>query len=101
MLLGDRREGLPAVGHAVRRLRVNAIAAFFLSGIFARLLGIIQVPAGPDAATISLKGFIYTRGFTPLFANPANASLAFAISFVLVWLGIMTVMYRRRIFIKV
>jgi predicted acyltransferase len=93
---GFRRWAMPFVVFGV-----NAIAAFFLSGIFSRLLGIIQVPAGPDAATISLKGFIYTRGFTPLFANPANASLAFAISFVLVWLGIMTVMYRRRIFIKV
>jgi predicted acyltransferase len=80
---------------------VNAIAAFFLSGIFARLLGMIQVQAGPDAGSISLKGLIYTRGFVPLFTNPANASLAFALSFVLLWLGIMTVMYRRRIFIKV
>jgi predicted acyltransferase len=80
---------------------VNAIAAFFLSGIFARLLGMIQVQAGPDAASISLKGLIYTRGFVPLFTNPANASLAFALSFVLLWLGIMTVMYRRRIVIKV
>jgi predicted acyltransferase len=80
---------------------VNAIAAFFLSGIFARVLTLIQVQTGPDAAMVSLKGLVYTRVFVPLFTNPQNASLAFALSFVLLWLGITTVMYRRRIFIKV
>jgi len=74
---------------------VNAIAAFFLSGLFARLLGMIPAPGGT-----TLKGFIYNTIFTPLL-SPPNASLAFAIAFVLLWLGIMTVFYRRRIFIKV
>ncbi|MGH7448388.1 MAG: acyltransferase family protein [Longimicrobiales bacterium] len=73
---------------------VNAIAAFFLSGLFARLLTMIPV------AGTTLKGFIHGTFFTPVL-SPTNASLAFAISFVLLWLGIMTVLYRRRIFIKI
>ncbi|MGH7464304.1 MAG: DUF5009 domain-containing protein, partial [Longimicrobiales bacterium] len=67
---------------------------FFLSGIFARLLTMIPV------AGTTLKGFIHGTFFTPVL-SPTNASLAFAISFVLLWLGIMTVLYRRRIFIKI
>jgi predicted acyltransferase len=33
--------------------------------------------------------------------SPINASLAYAICFVLVWLGLMWLLYRRNIFIKV
>jgi predicted acyltransferase len=33
--------------------------------------------------------------------SPVNASLAFAISFVLVWLFFMWLLYRKRIFIKI
>jgi predicted acyltransferase len=32
---------------------------------------------------------------------PLDASLAFAIAFVLLWLGLMAILYRYRIFIKV
>jgi predicted acyltransferase len=74
---------------------VNAIAAFFLSGLFARLLTMIPAPGGT-----TLKGFIYNTFFTPVL-SPVNASLAYAVCFVLLWLGIMTVFHRRRIFIKV
>jgi predicted acyltransferase len=74
---------------------VNAIAAFFLSGLFARLLTMIPAPGGT-----SLKGFLYNTIFTPLL-SPVNASLAYAVAFVLLWLGIMNLFYRRRIFIKV
>ncbi|HSJ06427.1 MAG TPA: heparan-alpha-glucosaminide N-acetyltransferase domain-containing protein [Longimicrobiales bacterium] len=93
-VLGYRRWAKPFVVFGV-----NAIAAFFLSGLFARLLTLIRLPAGDG--TVTLKGRIYDSVFVPLFSRPENASLAYAITFVLVWLGIMTVLYRRRIFIKV
>ena len=73
---------------------VNAIAAFFLSGLFARIL--TMIPAGGT----TLKGLLYGTLFEP-FLSPVNASLAYAIGFVLLWLGIMTVFYRRGVFIKV
>jgi predicted acyltransferase len=78
---------------------VNAIAAFFLSGLFARIIGMIRVTH--DGQSASLKVAVYEGVFRPLFSNPMNASLAFAIAFVLLWLGIMAVLYRRGIFIKV
>jgi predicted acyltransferase len=73
---------------------VNAIAAFFLSGLFARVITMIPV------AGTTLKGFIHTHVFLPLL-SPVNASLAFAIAFVLLWLGIMTILHRRGIFIRI
>jgi len=78
---------------------VNAIAAYFLSGIFARFLNMIQVPAAGDA-TIPLKAWIYQHAFESWLA-PVNASLAFALAFVVVWTGVVWALYRRRIFIKV
>jgi predicted acyltransferase len=91
---GWRRWSLPFVVFGV-----NAITAFFLSSLFARIITLIRV--GPEGAQTTLKGWFYQNAITPLFASPANASLAFAILFVLLWLGLMTVLYRRRIFIKV
>jgi predicted acyltransferase len=77
---------------------MNAIAAFFLSGLFARLLTLIRVPSGEGAVT--LKGWIFNNLYLN-WASPINASLAYAISFVLLWLGIMWLFYRRGIFIRV
>ncbi|HET7274512.1 MAG TPA: heparan-alpha-glucosaminide N-acetyltransferase domain-containing protein [Longimicrobiaceae bacterium] len=77
---------------------MNAIAAFFLSGIFARVLGMIQVPA-PEG-TVSLKARIYA-GLLGTGLPPIDASLAFAVLFVLFWLAVMAIFYRKGIFIKV
>ena len=76
----------------------NAIAAFFLSSLFARILNLITVGSGAEATT--LKAFLYQTAFAS-WLSPINASLAFAISYVLVWLGAMAVLYRKGIFIKV
>jgi predicted acyltransferase len=77
---------------------MNAIAAFFLSGITARMLNLIKV-AGPDGSPIALKTYLYTSFYTS-WLSPINASLLFAITFVLFFLGIMAILYQRRIFIK-
>ncbi len=45
-------------------------------------------------------GFIYDRFFVPL-ASPKNASLLFALAYLLLWLGLMWILYRRRIFVKI
>jgi predicted acyltransferase len=91
---GYRRWALPFVIYGV-----NAIAAFFLSSLFARVLVMVRVPA-PGGDSTALKTWIYQNLFASWLA-PVNASLAFAIAFVLVWLGLMWVLYRNRIFIKV
>jgi len=46
-----------------------------------------------------LGGRIY--GFFASLASPINASLLFAICFVLVCLALMWILYRRKIFLKV
>lgn len=78
---------------------MNAIAAFFLSGIVGRLLNLIKW-TGPDGRAVALKTWIYRTAYAS-WLPPYNASLAFAVTFVLVFTGIVWVMHRRRIFIKV
>jgi predicted acyltransferase len=78
---------------------MNAIAVFFLSGLVVKLLLWIQIPvaAGGD---VSLYSRIYRRVFVP-WAGPLNGSLAFALTNILIWFGLMYVLYRRKIFIKI
>ncbi len=73
---------------------LNAIALYVVADLIAVSLGLIKVGEG------SLGGWIYDRVFAS-WASPVNASLAFAICFVLVCLGLMWILYRRRIFLKV
>lgn len=78
---------------------VNAIALYVGAGIMAELLGVIKV-TGSAGTKVPLGSWIYENLFAS-WASPINASLAFAIAFVLVWLGLMWILYRRKIFIKV
>jgi predicted acyltransferase len=78
---------------------VNAIVVFVGSGLLFDLLGLIPV-TGPAGEQISLTAYLYQTFFTPFF-TPVNASLAWAVSYVLFWLGVLWVLYRRRIIIKV
>lgn len=78
---------------------MNAIAAFTLSGFVAKAMGIYKVTRA-DGTAISINGYIYQSFFAPL-ASPANASLLFALSYVLFWLAVMWILYRRKIFIKI
>ncbi|HEU4598064.1 MAG TPA: hypothetical protein VFS10_23250, partial [Pyrinomonadaceae bacterium] len=77
----------------------NALAVFFLSGIFARGLGLIKLTQ-EDGKQLSLHRVIFDNLFAS-WASPVNASLMFAVCFVLLWLGLMWILYRKRIFIKV
>ncbi len=77
---------------------VNAIALYVGTALMARLMGLIKLPWGSE--TISLQGWIFQKIFLP-WASPVNASLAYAIVFILLWLGVMWILYSRRIFIKV
>ncbi|HUF64953.1 MAG TPA: DUF5009 domain-containing protein [Gemmatimonadaceae bacterium] len=78
---------------------VNPIIAFVGSGMMARLIySVIEVEYRGE--TVSLQSALYQS----LYASwlPAElASLMFALSYVVVWLGILWVLYRRKIFLKV
>ena len=77
---------------------INAITVFFASGIIARSLSLIKTTLNGEE--ISFKGYLYEQFFTP-YLSPINASLAGAITFVLIWLFILWLMYRKNIIIKV
>ena len=77
---------------------MNAIAVFVLSGLLARLLILIKIDSG--GSEVSLKGWLYEQVFAAAI-GPLNGSLAFAVANVLFWLGMMAILYRRRIFIKI
>lgn len=77
---------------------VNAITVFFLSGLIPRIFRMITVK-GSDGSDMHLQSWLYS-GFAASF-SPINASLAWAISFILFWLVILWVMYNKKIIIKV
>ncbi len=78
---------------------VNAMPLFVFSGIWARMHAAYRV-AGPDGQLISVQRWVMNNIFSPVF-NPIDASLAFAISFILLWLSLMWLLYRKQIFIRV
>lgn len=78
---------------------MNALALFIFSGLFARFLGIIKV-GELDGKPLSLQQWIFNNIYLSI-AAPINASLFYAISFILFWLFLMWLLYRKRIYIKV
>ncbi|HSK71784.1 MAG TPA: DUF5009 domain-containing protein [Pyrinomonadaceae bacterium] len=78
---------------------VNALALFVFSGLLTKILSLIKV-AGAEGKQISLQKWIFDNIFLP-FASPINASLMFAVSYIFLWLFLMWLLYRKRIFIKV
>jgi predicted acyltransferase len=78
---------------------VNAITVFFLSGLIPRIMNMIMVKM-PDGTRVGSKLWIHETFFSPYF-SPVNASLADAVTFVLFWLLILMLMYKKNIIIKV
>ncbi len=78
---------------------MNAITVYVLSGLLSRVLTLIRWTDAAGGA-LDLKRYLYQQIFLPL-ADPINASLLWAISYVLLWLGIMWIFYHRRIFLRV
>ena len=78
---------------------VNAIVLFVGTGLMARSLTLIKVPKG-DGTTQALQTLIYNHGFAS-WLGPNNASLAFAITFILLWLLLLWLLYRKNIIIKI
>ena len=66
-----------------------------LSSLGALTLELIKV--GDD--DVSLKAHVFTKLYLS-WLEPIDASLLFAVSYVLFWLAIMSVLYSKRIFIK-
>jgi predicted acyltransferase len=88
---GYRRWAVPFAA-----LGVNALALFFLSTLLAKLLILVRV--GTENAT--LHALLFDRLFAP-WASSVNASLAFAVTYVLLWWAIMGLLYRWNIQLRV
>lgn len=78
---------------------MNAIAVYVLSAFVGRILILWKV-VGAGGEAVPLKSWIYQNLFAS-WAGPLNGSLAFAIAYVLFWLGVVWLLYRRRIFVKI
>ena len=78
---------------------VNAMPLFVFSGFWARMHGAYRV-TGSDGKLISVQTWVMENIYNPIL-SPIDASLAFAISFILLWLFLMWLLYRKRIFIRV
>ena len=77
---------------------VNPLVAFVGSGVMARVLGLIRVPMGGDS--VPLQRAIFAQVFEP-WLPAMDASLAYAIVFVGVWLALLVPLYRRGIYLRV
>jgi predicted acyltransferase len=77
----------------------NALALYFGAEMTAKCLDLISV-TGKDGDPQPLQGWIFETIFLPL-ASPINASLLYAICFVLIWLFVMRILYNKKIFIKI
>jgi predicted acyltransferase len=83
-LKGFRRWALPFVIFGI-----NAIFVYVLSSLAAKLM-----------KALKLQSWLY-RNLFQSWAGDINGSLAFAVTYVLIWLGVTYILYRKRILIKV
>lgn len=98
--------GSPALTRRMSRLLqpcvilgLNSLFIFALSGLIAKTLGAVKI-AQADGTALSLKALLYA----PLQALPlsaVNASLLFALVFLLALFGVARLMWQRRWFVKV
>ncbi len=78
---------------------VNALPLFVFSGIMARMLGAYRV-TGANGQPVALQKWIFDNIYLSI-AQPVDASLMYAIGFILVWLFLMWLLYRKKLFLKV
>ena len=78
---------------------MNPIFAFVGSGMMARLMGSI-IKVERDGQRVSLQRAIYESAFAT-WLSPMNASLLFAVCFVLLWFAVLAALHKKRVFLKV
>lgn len=78
---------------------MNALPLFVFSGIFARMIGAYRV-SGADGQPVAVQKWVFDNIFLSV-AQPVDASLLYAICFILVWLFLMWLLFRKDIYIKV
>jgi predicted acyltransferase len=79
---------------------VNAILAFFLSGLIPRIMGMVKLQ-NIDSELVSSNRWIYLNWILPYFSVPKNASLVAAVTFLLILFIPFYWMWKKRLFVKV
>jgi predicted acyltransferase len=77
---------------------VNALAAFFLSSLFSKILT-IPFLTNANGKQIGLKTYLYAEYFASYFSS-YNASFVWALVYTILWLAFFSILYKRKIFIK-
>jgi predicted acyltransferase len=91
---GHRRWAAPFVVYGM-----NPIVAYVLSTLVAKEMLLWPVPR-TDGTALDLQRCLFESVFLRL-ARPIDASLLYAVSYVLVWLGVASLLYRRGVVIKI
>jgi predicted acyltransferase len=78
---------------------MNAILAYALAAIVSETSIDFEF-RGSGGRAQTLHGWLYSNFFVP-YANPANASLAFAVFFIVLILAPLYPLYRRKIFVRI
>lgn len=76
----------------------NAIAVYVGSSLMNKLMSLIKVSA--EGKVLSLKDYIYNHLLLP-WAGALNGSLVFPLLLIILWIGIMVPLYRKKIIIKI
>lgn len=81
---------------------LNPIIVFFFSGIIPRVLTMTKVehPVFPGKP-LGFQSYFYNYGIVPLFENPKDASLTYALIYTIFWSIILWVFYKNKLFFKV
>lgn len=77
---------------------LNSLAVWVLSVVFLQAIALIRV-TGAEGTPVDLKTHLFTA--MAAWVGPWNGSLLFAVVYVLFWLGVLSLLYRARIFIKI
>ena len=76
----------------------NPLALFVLSILAVKIA--LRVQVGSGDGSVSLYAWVYRNVFLPVL-GPMNGSLAFAIAYLLLWLAIAEILYRKQVIIRV
>lgn len=77
---------------------VNALALFVGSGLMARCLMLWKTPRANGKMGNAI-GWFYDHLFA--WSTPKNGAFLYAFCYLMLWLGLMTILYRRKIYFKV
>jgi len=78
---------------------MNPLLAYLLSSLMSKITLLFFVTRA-DGTRVLCRTYIFETFFLPL-ASRHHASFLYACCYVLLWLGVMTILYRQRIFIKI